>query len=70
VARRRPEILAEAGRPLEAGCVPQAHEPGAEGEAFLEGHVYAFGRLGGVPAEKIRYDNLTSAVDPTRIFWG
>ena len=29
---------------------------------FLEGHVYAFGRLGGVPAEKIRYDNLTSAV--------
>ena len=103
VARRRPEILAEAGRPLEAGCVPQAYEPGAEGEvdfhdlwvllrgvktktalftmrlsysgraahraslsqgqeAFLEGHVYAFGRLGGVPAEKIRYDNLTSAV--------
>ena len=103
VARRRPEILAEAGRPLEAGFVPQAHEPGAEGEvdfhdlwvilrgvktktalftmrlsysgraahraslsqgqeAFLEGHVYAFGRLGGVPAEKIRYDNLTSAV--------
>jgi hypothetical protein len=32
VARRRPEILAEAGRPLEAGFVPQAHEPGAEGE--------------------------------------
>ena len=31
-------------------------------EAFLEGHVYAFGRLGGVPAGKIRYDNLTSAV--------
>ena len=103
VARRRPEILAGAGRPLEAGCVPQAYEPGAEGEvdfhdlwvllrgvktktalftmrlsysgraahraslsqgqeAFLEGHVYAFGRLGGVPAEKIRYDNLTSAV--------
>jgi transposase len=102
-ARRRPEILAEAGRPLEAGFVPQAHEPGAEGEvdfhdlwvflrgvktktalftmrlsysgravhraslsqgqeAFLEAHVYAFGRLGGVPAEKIRYDNLTSAV--------
>ena len=103
VARRRREILAEAGRPLEAGFVPQAHEPGAEGEvdfhdlwvvlrgvktktalftmrlsysgraahraalsqgqeAFLEAHVYAFGRLGGVPAEKIRYDNLTSAV--------
>ena len=99
VARRRPEIVAEAGKPLEAGCVPQAHEPGAEAEvdfhdlwvilrgvktktalftmrlsysgraahraslsqgqeAFLEGHVYAFGRLGGVPLEKIRYDNL------------
>ena len=93
VARRRPEILAEAGRPLEAGCVPQTHEPGAEGEvdfhdlwvllrgvktktalftmrlsysgraahraslsqgqeAFLEGHVYAFGRLGGVPGPR------------------
>ena len=24
--------------------------------------MYAFGRLGGVPAEKIRYDNLTAAV--------
>ena len=33
VARRRPEILAEAGRPLEAGFVPQAHEPGAEGKS-------------------------------------
>ena len=31
-------------------------------EAFLEGHVYAFERLGGVPVEKIRYDNLNSAV--------
>jgi transposase len=30
-------------------------------EAFLEGHVQAFERLGGVPA-RIRYDNLTSAV--------
>lgn len=30
-------------------------------EAFLEGHVRAFERLGGVPA-RIRYDNLTSAV--------
>src|SRR5215471_12189741 len=103
VARRRPEILAEAGRPLEAGCVPQAHEPGAEGEvdfhdlwvllrgvktktalftmrlsysgraahraslsqgqeAFLEAGVYAFGRLGGVPLEQVRYDNLKPAV--------
>jgi hypothetical protein len=31
-------------------------------EAFLEGHVYAFERLGGVPTDKIRYDNLNSAV--------
>jgi len=30
-------------------------------EAFLEGHVRAFERLGGVPA-RVRYDNLTSAV--------
>lgn len=30
-------------------------------EAFLEGHVRAFERLGGVPT-RIRYDNLTSAV--------
>ena len=90
VAKRRPEILAEAGKPLEAGFVPQTHEPGAEAEvdfhdlwvilrgvktktalftmrlsfsgraahraslsqgqeAFLEGHVDAFARLGGVP---------------------
>ena len=32
VARRRPEILAEAGRPLELGYVPQTHEPAAEAE--------------------------------------
>jgi transposase len=31
-------------------------------EAFLEGHVYGFDRLGGVPVDKIRYDNLNSAV--------
>jgi transposase len=31
-------------------------------EAFLEGHVYAFERLGGTPIDKIRYDNLKSAV--------
>jgi hypothetical protein len=30
-------------------------------EAFLEGHVHAFERLG-VPCDKIRYDNLNSAV--------
>jgi transposase len=109
VAKRRPEILAEAGRPLEAGCVPQTHEPAAEAEvdfhdlwvilrgvktktalftmrlsfsgraahraslsqgqeAFLEGHVYAFERLGGVPVDKIRYDNLKPAV--SRVLFG
>ncbi len=31
-------------------------------EAFLEGHVYGFDRLAGVPVDKIRYDNLNSAV--------
>jgi transposase len=103
VAKRRPEIAAEAGRPLEVGFVPQTHLPAAEGEvdfhdlwvilrgiktktalftmrlsfsgrsahraslsqgqeAFLEGHVYAFERLAGVPLDKIRYDNLKSAV--------
>jgi hypothetical protein len=32
VARRRPEIWAEAGRTTTEGFVPQDHEPGAEGE--------------------------------------
>jgi transposase len=31
-------------------------------EAFLEGHVHALNVLGGVPAGKVRYDNLRSAV--------
>lgn len=31
-------------------------------EAFLEGHVHAFERLGGVPTSRIRYDNLKAAV--------
>jgi hypothetical protein len=31
-------------------------------EAFLEGHVYGFARLGGVPVVQVRYDNLNSAV--------
>jgi len=103
VRKRRPQILAEAGKPLEPGYVPQTHPPAAEAEvdfhdlwvilrgvktktalftmrlshsaraahrayltegqeAFLEGHVYGFARLGGMPCEKVRYDNLTSAV--------
>jgi transposase len=103
VAKRRPVIAAEAGRPLETGFVPQTHPPAAEAEvdfhdlwvmlqgvktkaalftmrlsysgravhraslsqgqeAFLEAHVHAFGRLGGVPLAQIRYDNLKPAV--------
>src|SRR5246500_1952132 len=105
VGKRLPQILAEAGKPLELGYVPQTHPPAAEGggdfhdlwvvlggvktktalftmrlsysaraahrafltqgqEAFLEGHVYGFERLGGVPVDKVRYDNLNSAVKP------
>jgi transposase len=37
-------------------------------EAFLESHVYAFGRVGGVPIEQIRYDNLKPAV--SRVLFG
>lgn len=40
------------------------HRASATGgqEAFFEGHVHAFQTLGGVPAGKIRYDNLKAAV--------
>jgi len=109
VAKRRPQIAAEAGKPLETGCVPQTHPPAAEAEvdfhdlwvilagvktktalftmrlsysgravhraslsqgqeAFLEAHVHAFDRLGGVPLEQIRYDNLKPAV--SRVLFG
>jgi transposase len=109
VARRRPEILAEAGLAIEQGFVPQAHAPGAEAEvdfadlwidlcgvrtkvflftlrlsfsgravhkafasqsqeSFLDGHQYAFEMLGGVPFDKIRYDNLKAAV--SRVLFG
>ncbi len=37
-------------------------------EAFLEGHVHAFHRLGGVPVVRIRYDNLKAAV--SRVLFG
>jgi len=103
VAKRRPEVWAEAGRSTAQAFVPQDHAMGAEGEvdfadlwvllrgvktkthlftfrlsasgravhrafgtqaqeAFLEGHVYAFDRLGGVPWRHVRYDNLKAAV--------
>ncbi|HEX4100684.1 MAG TPA: IS21 family transposase [Pseudonocardiaceae bacterium] len=109
VARRRPEILAEVGRAVEEGFVPQDHPPGAEAEvdfadlwidlrgvrtkvflftlrlscsgravhkafasqsqeSFLDGHEYAFTMLGGVPFDKIRYDNLKAAV--SRVMFG
>jgi transposase len=109
VARRRPEIAAEAGRALGEAFVPQTHLPAAEAEvdfadlwvrlrgeltkchlftlrlsysgkavhrvfasqgqeAFLEGHVHAFARLGGVPVDRIRYDNLKAAV--SRVCFG
>ncbi len=109
VAKRRPEIAAEAGRAAEGGFVPQTHLPGAEAEvdfadlwidlcgvrtkvflftlrlscsgravhkafgtqgqeAFLDGHQHAFSELGGVPFDKIRYDNLKSAV--SRVLFG
>jgi transposase len=40
------------------------HRASATGgqEAFFEGHVHAFKVLGGVPAGKVRYDNLKAAV--------
>jgi Mu transposase-like protein len=103
VARRRPEVLAEARLLHERACVPQTHKPGAEAEvdfcdlwvrlagvlircflftlrlsfsgkavhrvfatqaqeAFLEGHLHAFAVLGGIPSDKVRYDNLKPAV--------
>jgi len=109
VRQCRPEIAAEAGKPLEEGFVPQTHTPAAEAEvdfhdlwvilrgiktktalftmrlsfsgraahraslsqgqeAFLESHIYAFDRLGGVPTEQIRYDNLKPAV--SRVLFG
>jgi hypothetical protein len=37
-------------------------------EAFLEGHQHAFDVLGGIPFDKIRYDNLKSAV--ARVLFG
>jgi transposase len=37
-------------------------------EAFLEGHMQAFTELGGVPTDKIRYDNLKCAV--ARVLFG
>jgi transposase len=54
--------LSHSGRGFAVGYAHQAQE------AFFEGHVLAFAELGGVPAGRIRYDNLKPAV--TRILLG
>jgi len=54
--------LSHSGRGFAVAYAHQAQE------AFFEGHVLAFEQLGGVPAGRIRYDNLKPAV--TRILVG
>jgi transposase len=54
--------LSYSGRAVHRAFASQAQE------AFLEGHVYAFECLGGTPVDKIRYDNLKSAV--SRVLFG
>ncbi len=54
--------LSFSGRAAHRAFVPQGQE------AFLAGHVHGFDRLGGVPADRIRYDNLNSAV--TQVLFG
>jgi transposase len=48
--------LSHSGKAIHRAFPTQAQE------AFLEGHVYAFEQLGGVPTVHVRYDNLKSAV--------
>jgi transposase len=48
--------LSFSGRAVHRAALSQGQE------AFLEAHVHAFGRLGGVPLVQIRYDNLRPAV--------
>ena len=47
--------LSYSGRAVHRASLSQGQE------AFLEAHVHAFERLGGVPLEQIRYDNLKPA---------
>jgi transposase len=54
--------LSHSGRGFAVAFAHQAQE------AFFEGHVLAFAHFGGVPAGRIRYDNLKPAV--TRILLG
>lgn len=51
-----------------SGCAVHRAFASQGQEAFLEGHVCAFERLGGTPIDKIRYDNLKSAV--SRVLFG
>ena len=48
--------LSHSGRAVHVAYANQAQE------SFLDGHVHAFEVLGGVPAGKVRYDNLRPAV--------
>ncbi|WP_264671192.1 IS21 family transposase [Arthrobacter sp. VKM Ac-2550] len=48
--------LSHSGKAIHRNYPTQAQE------AFLEGHIEAFNKIGGVPVKHIRYDNLTSAV--------
>ncbi|MEO7070096.1 MAG: IS21 family transposase [Nostocoides sp.] len=48
--------LSHSGRAVHIAYANQAQE------SFLDGHVQAFARLGGVPTSMIRYDNLKPAV--------
>jgi transposase len=48
--------LSHSGKAVHIAYANQAQE------SFLDGHVQAFARLGGVPAGRIRYDNLKAAV--------
>lgn len=48
--------LSHSGKAVHIAYANQAQE------SFLDGHVQAFGRLGGVPTLMIRYDNLKPAV--------
>lgn len=48
--------LSHSGKAVHVAYANQAQE------SFLDGHVRAFERLGGVPTGMIRYDNLTAAV--------
>jgi transposase len=59
-------VVLDASVVLGSGGAPGVTVAGQE--AFLEAHVFAFERLGGIPTGHIRYDNLKPAV--SRVFFG